>query len=86
MTLINELNLVWKYRERGTLGDGSFALFDVYEAKIIWHGKYQEIEVNAAETEPLIGMLMLKGNHLQVEIVDGGLVTIEKCSSSKNLN
>lgn len=29
-TIISELNLSWKYRDRGTLGDGSETLFDIY--------------------------------------------------------
>jgi clan AA aspartic protease len=74
---IIELGLPWNYRDRATLGDGSETLFDVYNAEVIWNGQYREIEVNAAETEPLLGMRMLKGDRLQVDTIEGGLVTIE---------
>jgi hypothetical protein len=32
---------------------------------------------DAAETEPLLGMALLKGYRLQVDAIEGGLVTIE---------
>lgn len=76
ISIITELELSWSYRERATLGDGSEVLFDIYDAMVIWGGQYREIEINAAETEPLLGMSMLRGYRLQVDTVQGGLVTI----------
>lgn len=38
-------------------------------------------EINAAETEPLLGMRMLRGYRLQVDTVEGGLVTIQPLPS-----
>ena len=75
---IRELELSWSYRDRATLGDGSEVLFDIYEGMVIWGGQYREIEINAAETEPLIGMSLLRGYRLQVDTVQGGLVTISE--------
>jgi clan AA aspartic protease len=78
--IITELELPWSYRDRGTLGDGSEVLFDIYDAVAIWDGKSQEIEVNLAETDPLIGMSMLRGYRLQVDTIEGGLVIIADLS------
>lgn len=78
--IITELDLPWSYRDRGTLGDGSEVLFDIYDAIAIWDGKSQEIEVNSAETDPLIGMSMLRGYRLQVDTIEGGLVIITDLS------
>ncbi len=78
--IITELDLLWSYRDRGTLGDGSEVLFDIYDAVVIWDGKSQEIEVNSAETDPLIGMSMLRGYRLQVDTIEGGLVIITDLS------
>ena len=75
---IRELELSWSYRDRATLGDGSEVLFDIYDGMVIWGGQYREIEINAAETEPLIGMSLLRGYRLQVDTVQGGLVTISE--------
>ena len=76
VSIVTELELSWSYRDRATLGDGSEVLFDIYDGMVIWGGQYREIEINAAETEPLIGMSMLRGYRLQVDTVQGGLVTI----------
>jgi clan AA aspartic protease len=74
--IIAELELPWSYRDRATLGDGSETLFDIYEASVIWDGQFREIEINSANTEPLLGMRMLRGYRLQVDTVEGGLVAI----------
>jgi len=76
IAIITELDLTWSYRDRGTLGDGSETLLDIYDAMVIWDGKYQEIEINSAETDPLIGMSLLRGYRLQVDAIKNGLVTI----------
>ena len=55
-------------------------MFDIYDAVAIWDGKSQEIEVNSAETDPLIGMSMLRGYRLQVDTIEGGLVIITDLS------
>ena len=77
IAIIMELELQWSYRDRATLGDGSETVFDVYNAEILWNGQFREIEIDAAETEPLLGMALLRGYRLQVDTVEGGLVTIE---------
>ncbi len=75
--IIMELGLQWSYRDRATLGDGSETVFDVYNAEIVWDRQLREIEIDPAETEPLLGMALLRGYRLQVDTIEGGLVTIE---------
>lgn len=83
--IITTLNLPWTgidsakptLRERGTLGDGSEATFEVYAATIIWDGQYRTIPVNEAETDPLVGMSLLYGYDLSIRAVEGGNVTIK---------
>jgi clan AA aspartic protease len=77
IAIIMELGLEWSYRDRATLGDGSETVFDVYNAEILWNGQLREIEIDAAETEPLLGMALLRGYRLQVDTIEGGLVSIE---------
>lgn len=71
------LNLPWTGIDRGTLGDGSEATFEVYAAKVIWDGEYRNVPVNEAETDPLIGMSLLYGYDLQIQAVERGRVTIK---------
>ena len=79
-SIIQELNLPWSYRDRGTLGDGSEVIFDIYLATAIWDGELKTIEVNAAETEPLVGMSLIRGYELKIEARENGRVTITALS------
>ncbi len=78
--MIEELNLPWSYRDRGTLGDGSEVIFDIYRAKAIWDGNLVTIEVNLAETEPLVGMSLLRDFELKIQAKQKGKVTITSLS------
>ena len=75
--VINGLRLPWYFRDTGTLGDGSEAIFDMYKANVIWDGKAKVIDVAASEAEPLVGMSLLHGFKIQIEVIEGGIVTIE---------
>jgi predicted aspartyl protease len=61
--------------DRGTLADGSECLFDVYDAKVLWDGKVRDILVDEADAEPLVGMRLLKGHELKMQIRARGKVT-----------
>ena len=76
-SIISALDLPWIASDIATLGDGSETLFDLYTANVIWDGQYREIYVAESETEPLLGMALLYGYQLQVDITEGGTVKIE---------
>jgi clan AA aspartic protease len=63
------------------LADGSESLCDVYKLQIVWDGERRVIEVDAAETAPLVGMALLEGFILNVDVVEGGVVTITRRDS-----
>ena len=75
-SLIQELGLVWRRRGRAMLADGSESLFDIYEATITWDGRPRRIAVDEVNSDPLIGMSLLYGYELTVQVVDGGRVII----------
>ena len=83
-SIVTELELPWSYRERATLGDGSETFFDIHDASIIWYGEFREIEISVADTDPLLGMKMLRGYRLQVDTIQGGLVSIEALPSTND--
>ncbi|OYQ64913.1 clan AA aspartic protease [Pseudanabaena sp. SR411] len=74
--IIAKLDLSWNGSDTVTLGDGSETLFDIYSARIIWDGQFREVDIAESETEPLIGMGLLYGYKLQIEVIERGLVTI----------
>jgi clan AA aspartic protease len=76
-SVIAALGLPWRMRGTVILGDGSSQHFHVHDAIILWHGSIRHISVEAADTHPLVGMRLISGNHLQIEAIPGGRVTIE---------
>jgi clan AA aspartic protease len=75
--LISELGFPFRRRGRAVLADGGEIIFDVYEAIVIWDGERRRLEVDEADTDPLVGMGLLDGYELPVEVVEGGAVVIE---------
>jgi clan AA aspartic protease len=67
---------------RGILADGSVVVLAVYLATITWHGLRKEALVSQAEGTPLIGMALLHGSRLVIDVIDGGAVTIDKLPPS----
>ena len=73
---IHQLGLAWLCRQEGMLADGKLHPFDVYAATIVWQGELMQIEVDAAEADPLIGMSLLTENELRIQVRCGGAVSI----------
>jgi clan AA aspartic protease len=79
--LVAALSLRWQSVDRGTLADGSECLFDVYEAKVVWDGKVRRVLVDEADTDPLVGMGLLRGYELKMQVRVRGKVTIKRLPS-----
>jgi clan AA aspartic protease len=76
-SVIAALGLTWRGYASAVLGDGSLQQFDVYAATVIWDGQARLVEIDAAETDPLVGMGLLYGHEVRIQAIDGGTVTIE---------
>jgi clan AA aspartic protease len=74
--LIAELGLPFRRNGRAVLGDGSAVTFDIHEAVVIWEGRPRRIPVDAADTDPLLGMGLLYGHLLSVEVLEGASASI----------
>ncbi len=77
VTLIEKLDLPWRRRGQAVLADGSKSLFEIYDATIIWDGKRRRIAIDALDAEPLVGMSLLFGHDLTIEVMTGGSVLIK---------
>lgn len=76
--LIALLGLRWQSTQRATLADGSTCVFQVYVGKVVWDGKARQILVDEADTDPLIGMRLLRGHELKMQVRYRGRVTIKR--------
>jgi clan AA aspartic protease len=77
-TLIASLELEWRSIDRGILADGSEVLFDVYEAQVMWDRKARRVLIDEADTDPLVGMALLRGYELKMQVCNDGKVSIKR--------
>ncbi|MGE3540493.1 MAG: hypothetical protein AB7N91_24015 [Candidatus Tectimicrobiota bacterium] len=59
------------------LANGTEDACDIYAATVIWDGRPRNILVEAADTDPLIGMALLYGHNVHIQVREGGRVSIE---------
>ncbi len=52
-------------------------VLDVCLAKVLWYGQEREVLVLQADGGPLVGMSLLYGSRVMLEVVDNGDVTID---------
>jgi hypothetical protein len=55
----------------------------VYDARVLWRGQERFVPVYEAEGGPLVGMSLLRGSRLTVEVEPGGDVVIEDLPGSE---
>jgi clan AA aspartic protease len=76
-SLVAALSLVYHSQARATLGDGSTVALRKYEGSILWHRAVRDVIVLEAAGGPLVGMSLLYGSRVTLDVVDGGPVTVE---------
>lgn len=79
-SLVAALGLSWQSVDRGTLADGSECLVDVYAASVVWDGESCRVLVDEVDTDPLVGMALLNGYELKMQVRDRGKVAIKRIS------
>ena len=73
---IDLLGLTWVREGRGLLADNSVTTFNVFDAEVIWNRRVRRIFVDESEATPLVGMSLLNGFELRVQVREGGTVSI----------
>lgn len=74
--LIVKLGLPLIGQSRAVLGDGSVVDYDVFEVNVVWDGRARLVNVDSADTEPLLGMGLLLGHEVTMQVIPGGTVSI----------
>ena len=75
--LVAELGLPFAYMGQAFLANGAEVDFDVHYVTVLWDGQPRDIEADATGSAPLVGMLLLDGHDLSIQVRNGGRVLIQ---------
>lgn len=75
--LVEELEFPWQRLALVELADDSEILSDVHTGWVVWDGVLHEIPIDSGGGIPLVGMRLLDGSELRLQVRAGGAVTIE---------
>ena len=59
-------------KSRALLANGQEEILDLYEVTLLWDGQWRTVETDAADTDALVGLLLLSRDSISVEAVEGG--------------
>jgi clan AA aspartic protease len=76
--IIAALGLRWRSSDRYSLADGSERIVDVYVSRVEWDGKVRTILAVEVDSDPLVGMRLLRGHELKMQVRARGKVTIKR--------
>ena len=76
-SFVASLGLVFHSQSLAILADSQVIRLRKFEATVLWDGRERDVLVLETQDSPLIGMSLLAGSRMTLEIEDGGLVTIE---------
>lgn len=74
---IAALELPFLYQTMVQLGNGEFVRMNIHSGQVEWSGRRRHVLVHATEGDALIGVALLRGFHVGLDMVDGGRVTLE---------
>ena len=74
--LVSELGLASAGSQPTVLGDGSFVHLEAYHAAVVWDGTARYVRVSVTDNIPTIGMSLLDGYDLFMQVREGGRVMI----------
>ena len=78
--LISTLALSFAGSTQAVLADGSEVLMDAFEAIVLWDDQERDVVALATEGAGLVGMALLSGHRVTLDVEDGGSVSIEALS------
>jgi clan AA aspartic protease len=81
--LIEALGLIYTEDTNLELADGSLLRTSVYDAEIDWLGERIEVEAISTNGGTLVGLGLLYGSKLTMDVVEGGVVTVEPLQPSQ---
>ena len=74
---IRQLYLTMGTRRPAVTATGDMVSLTTYRGTVLWDGQLRIIEVVEADSEPLLGMELLLGSRVTLDVRDSGPVTID---------
>ncbi len=74
---VQRLGLSSPQTEHVTFANGESGNCDVYLADVLWDGEEQTAKIYAIGEDPLVGMALLRGSRVTMDVVEGGAVLVE---------
>lgn len=85
-SLIRDLSLPLAGTALATLADGNRVSMDLFLADVFWEGEPTEVLVLATEGGVLLGMAMLVGSRMTLDVEEEGAVTIESLAKIRSVH
>lgn len=84
--VIEDLDLTFVGPARAALGDGREVRMDLFLASIQWESGPRDVLVLESEGGTLIGMALLNGCRMVMDVEEGGTVSIESLAKIRERN
>jgi clan AA aspartic protease len=75
---IARLQFPYEGTMRVVLGNEQTVELDMFTGTVLWDGQVREGLVLAVEGTPLMGMALLRGSRVCLDVIDGGSVSLER--------
>ncbi len=75
--VIRQLDLISTSNRYTRLAVGGEVELSTWRGTILWNGRPRFVEIVETDSEPLLGMELLLGNRIAIEVREGGAVTVE---------
>ena len=76
-SIVSGMDVKWIHQSLIGLAANIGIEVNVYQASVNWNEEWSTIELMELEGEPLLGMALLSGTELRIQVEEGGLVEIE---------
>lgn len=73
---VSALGLIRQSAGQAVLADGSILQVETYAANVEWDSGWRSVLASAVGDEALVGMRLLRGYELRIDVVPGGAVAI----------
>ena len=75
--VIRQLDLISTSNRYTYLAVGGEVELSTWRGTIFWNGRPRFVEIVETDSEPLLGMELLSGSHVAIEVREGGAVTVD---------